>query len=148
MLVPLSSKMTQYTSFSLNRYNFPHIAETVWRRTMAGNKYIVAKRLAGEEKADDQARKQYEYPDLPDEQDWIVELLSTLGRQSTSQKIASGLTALYNSETSVDRAEYLLRKLEKNGFVASSDLNPEISDEGDWFLLEKGTNYLGERDRL
>jgi hypothetical protein len=112
--------------------------EKHWRRTILGNKLIVAKRLAGEEVTEEQPRERYKYPNLPEDEDWIVEFLNSRGGVATLPQISDEL------DVSLEKAEYLLRSLEKKSFVrATLEVSP-----AEWWLLDEGADYLGERDRL
>lgn len=114
----------------------------VWYRTASGNTLVLAKRLAGEA---EEPKKTYKHADLPEVEQLILTLLKGFTHAAKAFHIAAGLN-LQGIEASEAKTEYLLRGLEKKGFVTSDD---ETYGTGtDWFMTEDGSEYLGERDLL
>jgi hypothetical protein len=116
--------------------------EKFWRRTMSGNELVVAKRLAGEE---DEPQSRYKHTDLPEVEQLILTILKGFKDAAKTFQIAAGL-GLHEIQASEDKTEYLLRGLEKKGFATSDDETYQTGT--DWFITDKGTEYLAERDLL
>lgn len=116
----------------INTYN-----ALVWHRSDDGNEWVLAKSLAGDEKT----KKTHKYPDLPHPQH---EALATLIPGGVSEEeIACVL------EKTMSSIRHTMRLLKGAGMAI--DINDQDGPTGYgrcWSLMEKGEEYLAERDLL
>lgn len=112
--------------------------EKFWRRTLLGSELVIAKRLAGE----NEDEERYKHADLPKTEDSILDILAIPGPGFRAGAIASGLDAFFDTKVTEAKTAYLLGEMKKRGFVEEDTI------EGIWFLGDRGTEYLAERDRL
>lgn len=113
--------------------SWPEVNETAWRRTMAGNRYVVSKRLAGEEEKEEPRRK---YADRTTIEADVLEILADLGEMTCQD---------FDTDTiSADSAEVALADLEKDGLVkvvepakGGKEAKYDLSAEGVRYLLER-----------
>ncbi len=112
--------------------------EKFWRRTMAGNELVVAKRLAGEED-----KKAHKHADLPKEQHEALLMIGSDPEGANENSISAKVGA------SILLTQRNLRKLREAGMATDGDEPQETYGTGQmWWLLERGEEYLAERDLL
>jgi len=107
----------------------------LWRRTMAGNEYVIAKRLAGEAEIPERYRSKH--ADLPRKQHEAVLALARHEGAADVEQIVAEI-----GRTSIFQTENVLQALKKARFADCGD-DPET-----WWLLEAGKDYLAERGLL
>jgi DNA-binding PadR family transcriptional regulator len=82
----------------------------------------------------------------------VVRLVNQLKRHSghagvdQTESESVSLEKVFDIKASEAKTAYLLRQLEKQGFVVTDD--ETYGAPPAWSLSEKGMEYLGERDRL
>jgi hypothetical protein len=116
--------------------------QTVWHRTIKGDKLVVSKRFASE-KTDG---KTYKHPDLPQAQHEILLWIAGIIGGALEDEI------VVFANQSVAKIQYSLRCLKKAGMaddgseevIAAADLENGLK----WKPTDKGYEYLDERDLL
>lgn len=114
--------------------------QCVWRRTKAGNEFVVAKRLAGDEP---QARKRHH--DLS-----VSEALTLLSISKSQGVSAEELQKQLKGELptiTVMMVELLLIKLREKEMATDGD-EPDYGAPRLWVILRAGAEYLAERGLL
>jgi hypothetical protein len=110
-----------------------------WLRTTEGNKIAVAKRWAGEEGD----RTQHKYPDLPGAQHKVLVALGSDLDGLTEETIAE------KAGLELPRTIRALRLLRKAGMATDGGSEAVVFADGAlWCILERGEEYLEERDLL
>jgi DNA-binding MarR family transcriptional regulator len=122
----------------------------VWYRTMRGNELVLAKRLAGEEKAGD--RKPHKYADLPQIQhDALVMIAEAtangIDEGEIGQRLGKSL-ALTRHTLNLLRDARMATDAEEPGSAVCFSSEGDEDEWGPWKLLRKGAEYLAERDLL
>jgi hypothetical protein len=127
--------------------NWPRVNAATWQRTMAGNRYVVSKRLAGEEGP----QKKYKHADLPQIQHKILVMLAGAKDGMPESEIAKRLrkplaltqyhlTLLHDADMASDGSE---------DFIAVSAFSESDQAAGPaWELRQNGKEYLAERSLL
>ncbi|HEV2839899.1 MAG TPA: hypothetical protein VGW39_01105 [Chthoniobacterales bacterium] len=120
---------------------------TTWRRSNAGNELVYARRLAG----DEEAPKPYKYADLPKIQHTALVMMA---RGSEEGAIFEHQNA-YEEEIAKEVGASLrltqrnLRELRKLEMATDGDEPQQTYGAGtEWWLLDKGEEYLAERGLL
>jgi len=117
---------------------WPFIHETGWKRTMAGNRYVVARRLAGEEE-----EKIYRYADLPKVQhDTLLLIAARQGAGATESYVAERLGTTFGA------TRYAFNALKECDFAADPFEDERPGDERTFYLRAVGAEYLNERGLL
>jgi hypothetical protein len=111
-----------------------------WLRTAEGNKVVVARRWAGEEK---ETPKAYKHPDLPERQHAVLVALGSDLDGLTEETIAE------KAGLELPRTIRALRLLSKAGMATDGGSDAVVFGDGAlWWILERGEEYLEERDLL
>jgi hypothetical protein len=113
-------------------------------RTMAGNKFMLAKRLAGEEQAPER-----KYPDLPDIEERMLAMMIGENEGVREEFIHGSLENLWRVTITLEKVKWLLKtSLKDKGFAY---YDPEEATYGmgySWFITDRGTEYFAERNKL
>jgi hypothetical protein len=123
---------------------------TVWCRSMKGNVLVLAKRLAGDEKAE-QKPKQYKRAALSIPEQLV--LLKLVGRDEgvTADEIVDKVNASLPTTglptTNLPLAQLLLIKLREKKMATDGD-EPDYGTPRTWVILKEGLEYLAERNLL
>jgi DNA-binding MarR family transcriptional regulator len=139
------------TEIHLDRLKKADLAESrynafdalIWHRTMRGNEYVLAKRLAGEEQT--LPRK---YPDLPIIEESMLAMM--VGEsEGVREELIHDSIRRKGMKITLEKVKYLLRtSLEKKGFAAYDDEEATYGMGNTWFITGRGTEYFAERDKL
>lgn len=118
---------------------WPWTNETGWKRTMAGNRYVVAKRLAGEEE-----QQTYRYPDLPDVQHKALLLIAEgMGGGASESDVSEKLGTTFGA------TRYGFNALRERDFAADPYDHPQRpTADRTFYLRATGAEYLAERNLL
>lgn len=113
----------------------------MWQQTINGSKYVMAKRLAGEE----EERKAYKHHDLPQLQHEILLIILRWPNEMGpyESQIANAI------KKSLEKTKFELRILRKAGMATDGDEPQATYGFGqEWWLLEKAHEYFDERGLL
>jgi len=115
-----------------------------WLRTTEGNKLVVANRWASEE--GDQKERKRKYDDLPEKQHAVLVALGSDLDGLTDETIAQ------KAGLELPKTMRALRLLQKGGMATDGANDPggavAFGDGTLWWIIERGEEYLEERDLL
>ena len=136
----------------LIEHSFNQYDATVWCRSMSGNELVLAKRLAGEEEAEEPKAQTEPRHDLVQLEQLVLLAVAQddvdgVTAEEITEYLATALPTIGQPIASVPMVQLLLIKLREKKMATDGDRST-YGTPPRWHILRAGMEYLAERDRL